>query len=87
MEKILTADQLESISVKVDQLKAGEKVEKTFKSQNETFVITIEKDQSHKLILTFKKAQDKILQALRHKEVEKDIMKARESYDHGSFFG
>jgi len=37
--------------------------------------------------LIFNKAQDKIAQALLHKEVEKDILKAKESFDHGIFMG
>ena len=87
VENILEMNGFEAIEAKIDQLKEGEHMEKTLKAQNETFIITIDEEKSSKLTLIFNKAQDKIAQALLHKEVEKDILKAKESFDHGIFMG
>lgn len=75
------------INEKMNDLKEAYHMEKTFKAQNETFVITLDDEKTKNLTLIFNKAQDKIAKALLHRGVEKDIMKAKEQFDHGIYMG
>jgi len=87
LENILEMNGFETITTKIEQIKEGEQMEKTLKAQNETFNVTIDKTNSRKLTLIFNKAHDKVAQILNHREVEKDIQKAKENYHYGNFFG
>ena len=87
MENILEVNGFETITTKIEQIKEGEQMEKTLQAQNETFNVTIDKSNSRKLTLIFSKAHDKVAQILNHREVEKDIQKAKENYHYGNFMG
>jgi hypothetical protein len=87
LENILEMNGLDTIAAKIDQVKEGEHMEKTLQVQNETFVVTVDETNANKLTFIFNKAQDKIAQILLHKEVEKDIQKAKEQFHYGNFIG
>ncbi len=87
MENILEINGFETITAKIEQIKEGEQMEKTLQAQNETFNVTIDKANNRKLTLIFTKAHDKVAQILNHREVEKDIQKAKETFYYGNFFG
>ncbi len=87
MENFLEMNRLDTIVAKIDHVKEGKHMEKTLTLQNETFVVTIDEKSNNKLTLIFNKPKDKIAQILRHREVEKDIQKAKEQFYYGNFIG
>lgn len=87
MENILEMNGYEIVTAKIQRIKEGENMEKTLQVQNETFNVTINKENNQKLVFIFNKAQDHVARILLHKEVEKDIQKAKETFYYGNFFG
>ncbi len=84
MENTLQLNQFE-IEARVNELKEANNLEKAIQGNHETFTVTVDENKNNKLTLIFNKAQDKIAKALLHREVEKDILKAKESFDYATY--
>ena len=84
MENTLHLNQFE-IEARVNELKEANNLEKAIRGNHETFTVTVDETKNNKLTLIFNKAQEKIAKALLHKEVEKDILKAKESFDYANY--
>ena len=84
MENTLQLNQFE-IEARVNELREANNLEKAIKGNHETFTVTVDENRNNKLTLIFNKAQEKIAKALLHKEVEKDILKAKESFDYATY--
>ena len=71
----------------LENLKGGNKLEKSINLNNDSFELSIPEEKSNKLTIIFKSAKSKFEKALLLQEVERDIEKTKEFYSYGSYIG
>ena len=88
MENILAMGSgYEMTNEKLENLKGGNKLERSMNLNNDSFELSIPKEKSNKLTIVFKSAKSKIEKALLLQEVERDLEKIKEFYNYGSYIG
>jgi len=88
MENILAMGSgYEMTNEKLENLRGGNKLERSMNLNNDSFELSIPKEKSNKLTIVFKSAKSKIEKALLLQEVERDLEKIKEFYNYGSYIG
>jgi len=88
VENILTMGSgYEMTNGHLENVRGGNKLERSIKLNNDSFELSIPKEKSNKLTFVFNSAKSKIEKALLLQEVERDLEKIKEFYNYGSYIG